>query len=108
MKRLEWMLRAEGWSIAHDLPRDSGGNVDHFVTGPRGAFAIETKKGRNRAGARGQAASNAAWAKEKFGERWVNAILCVGTDSPPQPTKQGYVWVVGVADLVPLLRRGNL
>lgn len=101
-------LRAEGWSIAHDLPRDGGGNVDHFVTGPQGAFVVETKRDRNRAGSRGQAVSNAVWAKEKFGERWVTAILCVGTDPPPEPTKQGYAWVVGVADLVPLLTRGNL
>lgn len=101
-------LRAEGWSVVHDLPRDRGGNVDHYVTGPRGAFAIETKRGRDRSGARSQAVSNAVWAKEKFGERWVTAILCVGTDPPPQPTKQGHVWVVGVADLVPLLRRGGL
>jgi Nuclease-related domain len=101
-------LRSEGWSVVHDLPRDGGGNVDHFLTGPRGAFAIETKRGRDRAGARGQAVSNAVWAREKFGERWVTAILCVRTDPPPQPTKRGHVWVVGVADLVPLLRRGNL
>jgi hypothetical protein len=101
-------LRAEGWSVVHDLPRDRGGNIDHFLTGPYGAFAIETKRGRDRAGSRGQAVSNAVWAKEKFGERWVTAILCVGTDPPPLPAKQGYVWVVGVTDLVPLLRRGNL
>jgi hypothetical protein len=101
-------LRAEGWTVVHDLPRDRGGNVDHFVTGPRGAFAIETKRGRDRAGSRGQAVSNAVWTKEKFGERWVTAILCVGTDPPPQPMKHGYVWVAGLTDLVPLLRRGNL
>lgn len=101
-------LRLEGWSVVHDLPRDRGGNVDHFLTGPRGAFAIETKRGRNRAASRGQAVSNAVWAKEKFGERWVTAILCVATDPPPEPLKQGHVWVVGVPDLVALLRRGNL
>jgi hypothetical protein len=101
-------LRAEGWTVVHDLPRDGGGNVDHFVTGPRGAFAIETKRGRNRASARAQAVSNAVWAKEKFGERWVTAVLCVDTDPPAQPSKEGYAWVVGRDDLVPLLRRGNL
>lgn len=101
-------LRSEGWSVVNDLPRDRGGNLDHIVTGPHGAFAIETKRGRNRASSRAQAVSNAVWAKEKFGERWVTAILCVGTDPPPEPVKQGYVWVVGVTDLVPLLRRGNL
>jgi hypothetical protein len=42
-------------------------------------------------------------------QAWVTAILCVGTDPPAaQPTKQAYVWVVGMNDLVSLLRRGNL
>ena len=96
----------------------SGLNPDHPLVETIYAFideklgpllaGLETKRGRDRAGSRGQAVSNAVWAKEKFGERWVTAILCVGTDPPPLPAKQGYVWVVGVTDLVPLLRRGNL
>jgi hypothetical protein len=100
-------LRTEGWSVVHDLPMERGGNVDHFVKGPHGAFAIETKRGRNRSGARGQAVSNAVWAKDKFGERWVTAILCVGTDPPLRPEKHGYVLVAGVKDLMPLLQRGD-
>jgi len=100
-------LRGEGWSVAHDLPKDRGGNIDHYVRGPGGAFAIETKSGRDRAGARGQAVSNAVWAQKKFGERWVTGILCVATDPPAKPTKHGHCWVVGTADLLPLLRGGG-
>jgi hypothetical protein len=85
-------FRAEGWLVIHDIAKDGGGNVDHFVSGPTGAFAIETKPGGNRASARNQAIANAVWAKEKFGQRWVTAILCVGTNPPAQPIKQGHAW----------------
>jgi hypothetical protein len=85
--------------------KDGGGNVDHFVSGPTGAFAIETKRGANRAAARNQAISNAVWAKDKFGSRWVTAILCVGTEPPPQPVRQSHAWVLGTADLIEFLRR---
>jgi hypothetical protein len=99
-------LRSDGWLVIHDVPRDTGGNVDHFVAGPTGAFAIETKLGRNRAASRGQAVSNAVWAREKFGERrWVTAVLCVGTDPPEQPLRQGHAWVLGLEDLMAFLRR---
>jgi hypothetical protein len=76
---------------------------DHFLTGPTGAFAIETKSGKYRAVDRGQAVSNAIWAREKFGERFVTAVLCVLTDAPGQPRKElhgkGEVWVIGPAQL---------
>lgn len=103
-RRLE-TLREEGWLVIHDLARDTGGNVDHYVAGPTGAFAIETKLGRNRAAARNQAISNAVWAKSKFGARWVTAILCVATDPPAQPIQQGHAWVVGPDQLLDLVRR---
>jgi hypothetical protein len=97
-------LRAEGWLITHDVKKDRGGNVDHFVTGPTGAFAIETKSGRHQAADRNHAISNAVWAKQKFGQRWVTAILCVGTDPPAAPEKYGHAWVLGRRDLVGFLR----
>lgn len=98
-------LRDDGWLVIHDLPRDTGGNLDHYLSGPTGAFAIETKLGRNRAAARNQAISNAVWAKSKFGARWVTAILCVGTEPPAQPVKQGYAWVLGPEHLVEFVRQ---
>jgi hypothetical protein len=96
-------LRELGWTIAHNVPREHRGNLDHFLTGPTGAFAIETKSGKYRAVDRGQAVSNAIWAREKFGERFVTAVLCVLTDAPGQPRKElhgkGEVWVIGPAQL---------
>jgi hypothetical protein len=63
------LLRADGWLVAHNLKREGRGNLDHFVRGPSGAYAIETKSGRYRVSDRGQAISNAVWAKETFGVR---------------------------------------
>jgi len=97
-------LREDGWLVTHDVQKDRGGNLDHFVCGPGGAYTIETKSGSNRAAARNQAIGNAVWAKEKFGQRWVSAILCVGTDPLERPLKQGHAWIVGLDDLVPLLK----
>jgi nuclease-like protein len=96
-------LRDEGWLITHDIRKDLGGNVDHFLTGPKGAFAIETKRGRARVSDRGQAISNAIWAKKKFGLPFVTAILCVGTDPPALPEQHGPVWVLGKESLVEFL-----
>jgi len=96
-------LRAEGWLITHDIRKDRGGNVDHFLTGPNGAFAIETKRGRPRVSDRGQAISNAIWAKRKFGLPFVTAILCVGTDPPAAPEQHGPVWVLGREQLLEFL-----
>jgi hypothetical protein len=96
-------LRDHGWMVVHNLDRDGRGNVDHFVTGPAGAYAIETKSGRHRAADRGQTISNAVWAKEKFAERWVTPVLCVGTDPPAQPTMLRHgnasLWVLGPGQL---------
>lgn len=97
-------FREEGWIVTHDLKKERGGNVDHFVSGPPGAFVIETKRGGARAPDRNQAISNAVWAKEKFGVRWVTAVLCVGTDAPTQPVRQGHAWVLGREQLVDFLR----
>jgi hypothetical protein len=91
-------LRAEGWEVIHNLKKDFGGNVDHFIRGERGAYAIETKSGRFRRRDLPQALGNAAWVKEKFGERWVTAVLCVAGDSSP-PHQEGRAWVLHRDDL---------
>jgi hypothetical protein len=100
-------LREEGWIVTHDIKKDRGGNVDHFVNGPYGAYAIETKSGRGRAADRNQAIWNAVWAKEKFGLPWVTGVLCVGADPPPQPIKQGHAWILGVSQLVDFLHQAH-
>jgi hypothetical protein len=98
-------LRSHGWDVVHDTKKDWGGNVDHLVLAPRMAFAIETKSGVETGRARSQALSNAAWAKQKYGRPWVNAVLCVLRDAPPTPKKVGQAWVTGPDDLPVLLEQ---
>lgn len=100
-------LRTEGWIVTHDIKKDHGGNVDHFVNGPNGAYVIETKRGSARAADRNQAIWNAVWAKQKFGLRWVTAVVCVGTDPPAQPIQHGHAWVVASDDLIEFLLRAR-
>jgi hypothetical protein len=78
-------LREEGWHVVHNLKKDRGGNVDHLVWSERGAYAIETKSRSLRRSDLGQAKVNAWWAKEKFGARWVEPLVCVRSDPPPEP-----------------------
>ncbi len=51
--------------------------------------------------------SNAIWAKEKIGERWVDAVLCVAEDVPPAPQRLRHgssaVCLMGVPQLRPWL-----
>ena len=101
-------LREHGWVVTHNLLRDDGGgNVDHFVKGSHRAFAIEAKSGKPRVADRAQAVRNAIWVKQKFGERWVDAVLCVREEAPPEPEEAPYgrstVWVVGLRQLRPWL-----
>src|SRR5918912_784587 len=96
-------LREQGWFVTHNLKMDWGGNLDHLVIGPAGAYAIETKSGRFRRADAAQAVRGAIWAKQKFGQPWVTAVLCVGTDPPERPEQRGDTWVLSPALLPPWL-----
>ncbi|MCP9487447.1 MAG: NERD domain-containing protein [Gaiellaceae bacterium MAG52_C11] len=96
-------LREQGWTIIHNVPREGRGNLDHFVSGSTGAYAIETKIGKYRASDRGQAVSNAIWAKDRFGQRFVTAVLCVFNNPPREPRMERHgnseIWVLGPSQL---------
>jgi hypothetical protein len=83
-------LREAGWTVVHNvIGDDGGGNVDYFESAPGGvAFAIETKSGRFCAADRGQAISNAIWAKGKFAVRFASA-LPIGCDRLPPSVPAG-------------------
>ena len=98
-------LRRHGWDVVHDIKKDYGGNLDHLVLAPSAAFAIETKSGRGTGRARSQALASAAWAKEKYGRPWVNAVLCVLSDPPSAPKKIGQAWMTGLETLPMLLEQ---
>jgi hypothetical protein len=97
-------LRAEGWQIVHNLKKDRGGNIDHLVWSNRGAYAIETKSGRLHRSHLGQAKANAAWAKNKFGARWVEPVICLGREPPPEPQLDHGIWIVSPEQLRPWLQ----
>jgi Nuclease-related domain len=63
-------LRREGWVVIHGLTTDWGGDVDHILCGPQGAYAVETKSGRFRKADLRQATYNAVWVKRKLGVPW--------------------------------------
>jgi hypothetical protein len=94
-------LRNHGWLVIHNLTKDRGGDVDHIVCGPRGAYAVETKSGHFAGRSAGQAEANARFVKHKLGVKSVVPIVCVGDTA--RPTKKGQVWVMSADFLVPWL-----
>jgi hypothetical protein len=98
------LLQADGWSVAHDLPSDGRGNIDHLAWGERGTYAIETKSGRFHRSQVGKIKASAAWAKRTYGARWVQPVICVCTDQPASPREQDGVWVLGADQIVEWLR----
>ena len=97
-------LREKGWHVVHNLKKDRGGNVDHLVWSERGAYAIETKSGSLRRSHLTQAKVSAWWAKEKFGARWVEPLICVGNDPTSEPRYENGVWVLSPEQLRPWLQ----
>ncbi|MEX2193901.1 MAG: nuclease-related domain-containing protein [Thermoleophilaceae bacterium] len=95
-------LAKRGWTISHDLPKSSGGNIDHVTLGPGGAmFTIETKL--NRFGGRelGQARSHAGYLERAL-DHPVTPVLCVA-NGKSKPKLYAGVWCVGSTRLVAFL-----
>jgi hypothetical protein len=96
-------FKEQGWLVLHGYKKDRGGDIDHILCGPNGAYAIETKSYGYRAGDLRQARTNAWWLREKLGVRcWVTGVLCV--DGQSRPEEKDQVWVVSHTDLVDWLR----
>jgi hypothetical protein len=98
------LLKSEGWTIAHDLPRDGRGNIDHLAWGEHGAYAIETKSGRFHRSQVGRIKASAAWAKRIYSARWVQPVICVCTDPPTSAREEDGVWVLGPDQIAEWLR----
>lgn len=82
----------DNWFVLSNLRKDWGGNVDHVVCGPGGAYVIETKSGHYSGKAGGQAEANARFVRFKLRRNWVVPIVCVGQEQ--EPIKKGQVWVM--------------
>lgn len=87
-----------GWLVMHGYKKDRGGDIDHILCGPNGAYVVETKSYGFRGRDIRQAALNAWWLRQKLGVPWVTGVLCVDDDRPPE--QRDRVWVVSHHDLV--------
>jgi nuclease-like protein len=84
--------------VKHDVSLPFGGNVDHVVCGPTGAFMIETKSGRYLHPHLRRARRHAKWVSTKLDDHWVTPVICiVGRELKPRETEK--VWILGDADL---------
>src|SRR5205823_5464746 len=98
------VLKGQGWLVVHGYKKDHGGDIDHILYGPNGAFIIETKSYRYRASDLRQARTNAWWLHERLGlQCWVTGVLCV--DEEREPEKKDNVWVVSHPQLVDWLQQ---
>jgi Nuclease-related domain len=98
------VLEDQGWLVLHGYKKNRGGDIDHILCGPNGAFIIETKSHCYRAGDLRQARTNAWWLREKLGVRcWVTGVLCVNEDRRPE--EKDKVWVVSHGQLVDWLQQ---
>lgn len=101
-------LSERGWFVTHDVPLPFGGNIDHVVCGPVGAFMIETKTRSYIPSDLPKARLHAKWLSDRLGGVWVTPVIClVARDREPfEPSK---VAVMGAAQLRPWLesRRGR-
>jgi Nuclease-related domain len=87
-----------GWLVVHGYKKDRGGDIDHVLCGPNGAYAIETKSYGFRPRDIRQTTLNAWWLREKLGVPWVTGVLCVDEDRPP--TRRDRIWIVSHRDLI--------
>jgi hypothetical protein len=97
-------LKGQGWLVVHGYKKDRGGDIDHILCGPNGAYIVETKSHGYRAGDLRQTRTNAWWLHDKLGVRsWVTGVLCVDEDRTPQ--EKDRVWVVSHADIIEWLHQ---
>ena len=88
--------------IAHDLFLPTGGNIDHIVCGPTGAFAIETKTNRYLARDLPIARRRAAWLSRRLDDHWVAPVICL-VNREQKPYQHDGVWITGGEELRPWL-----
>jgi hypothetical protein len=98
-------LKADGWVVMHDVEVPYGGNIDHVVIGPRGAFAIETKSHWLRRGAHVQAKAGAGWLESKLDVRTAPIVVSANFKSLPSQNFGGRVWSMGLPHLIRHLRK---
>ena len=84
--------------VRHDVSLPFGGNIDHVVCGPCGAFAIDTKTRRYRKADLPLARRRAKWLSTRLDNHWVTPVICL-LNRELEPFQHGSVWVVSASDL---------
>ena len=97
-------LRHEGYFVMHDLDQVVAGNIDHLVSGPTGAFMVETKFRRyDNDSDLAKARRTAQVVAGELQTAWVQPVICFATRRyGPKTIKD--VTVLGVSELVPYIR----
>lgn len=75
-------LRRDGYVVVNDFMFGGEGNIDHFVSGPNGAFIVETKFARYEPRHLGRAKRQAKRLHEELG-CWVTPVICAGKREKP-------------------------
>lgn len=88
--------------VAYDLYLARGGNIDHVVCGPTGAFAIETKTNRYREADLATARRRAQWLSTKLDNHWVTPVICLA-NREQKPYRRDRVWIMDRSALRPWL-----
>lgn len=96
-------LRAENYVVMHDVEQRGEGNIDHIVTGPTGAYMIETKSRGYQEDALRKARRQAAKLHKELGV-WVTPVICVSERDVQLHRREG-VWIMGREDIVDWIQR---
>ena len=96
-------LRVDGYIVMHDLEHVVPGNVDHLISGPTGAFMIETKFKSYKDSDIPKAKRVAQTIAHQLEASWVQPVICVATRSYGPRMVNG-VAVVGRQQLLPYVR----
>lgn len=99
---LNELRREPGWFVMHDFEQAYEGNVDHLVSGPNGAYMIDTKLHRYEDSHLTKAKRQAAKLHDELGG-WVTPVICTHSPRKRAFRHQG-VWIVPHRDLLRWLR----
>jgi hypothetical protein len=84
--------------VKNDLSFPGGGNIDHMVCGPTGAFAIDSKTRTHVERDLGTARRRAKWLSTQLDDHWVTPVICE-VEGRRAPFRKDGVWIVCGADL---------
>ena len=96
--RVELTPLKSRYFVRHDVSLPFGGNIDHVVCGPSGAFAIETKTRRYLKSHLPLARRRALWLSKRLDGHRVTPVICL-VNRDRRPFEHDGVWVVSASEL---------